>query len=257
MTVGESEKYAKSVDCVKGLDDLYDVINFHSYAQVEGWPTWKRSYPEDDSIEFLKKAKEVIDWRDKNAVGKEVWLTEFGWDATTKAAPESGTFKDWVGSTETQQAQYLVRAYMVLSAMDLDRAYMYWFNDEDKPQVHGSSGLTRNYKPKPSFHAVSHLYKTLGNYRFNHVVMQKQNDLYVYEYVHETNAKETIWAVWSPTGSNRKVKKTLMTGGNPYKAERMPLDAAGAESVPVTSEEAGVIGLQYDESPVYLWLRKP
>jgi serine/threonine-protein kinase ATR len=224
---------------------------------VEGWPTWKRSYPEDDSIEFLKKAKEIIDWRDKNAKGKEIWLTEFGWDATTKPAPESGTFKDWVGSTETQQAQYLVRAYMVLSAMDLDRAYMYWFNDTDQPQVHGSSGLTRNYKPKPAYHAVSHLYKTLGDYRFNRVVQQKQNDLYVYEYVHETNAKEMIWAVWSPTGSNRRVGRSVATRVDPYRAERMPLDAAGPKSVTMIIDSDGAIELQCSESPAYLWLRKP
>lgn len=256
-TVGESEKYAKSLDCVKGLEGLYDVINFHSYAQVEGWPTWRRSYPEDGSIEFLKKAQEIIDWRNSNASDKEIWITEFGWDAGSKKAPETGTFKDWEGSTQLQQAQYLVRAYLIFSAMDIDRAYMYWFNDDDKPQVHGSSGLTRNYKPKPSYYAVSHLYKTLGDYRFNRIVKQESDDLYIYEYRHEAKADEIIWVVWSPTGSGRKVSKTVVTGAKPYKAERMPLSAGNAEDVRLTSGKKEQVDLQCDENPVYLWIRLP
>ena len=41
-------------------------------------------------------------------------MTEFGWDATTKPAPTTGTFSKWEGSTETQQAQWIVRAWLML-----------------------------------------------------------------------------------------------------------------------------------------------
>ena len=166
---GKSHKYAKSLECVKGLEDLYDVINVHSYAQVKGWPTWERSYPEDPSIAYLKDIQDAIDWRDKHAPGKEVWITEFGWDCTTQPNHKEGTFKDWIGNTDAEQARYLVRSWLIFSAMDLDRAYMYWFNDADKPQVHAASGLKRDYLPKPSFWAVSHLQKTLGSYRFEKI----------------------------------------------------------------------------------------
>ncbi len=255
LTVGESEKYAKSVDCVKGLEGLYDVLNFHSYAQVQGWPTWRRSYPEDREIDFLKKARAMIEWRDGNAPGKEVWITEFGWDATTKPAPKEGTFKDWVGSTELEQARYLVRAYLVFSAMALDRAYMYWFNDEDAPQVHGSSGLTRNYQPKPSYYAVSHLYRTLGEYRFSRIVAERGGDLYVYEYEHHAEPREKIVVAWSPTGVGRECTATITTGVTPYCAERMPLTGQGAESVSYGVDEDGVVSFECTESPVYFRLR--
>jgi serine/threonine-protein kinase ATR len=141
--------------------------------------------------------------------------------------------------------------------MDLDRAYMYWFNDEDTPQVHGSSGLTRNYQPKPSYYAVSHLYKTLGDYRFARIVTEKAGDLYVYEYVHRTDPKEKIQVVWSPTGSDRTVNKTITTGVNPYRAERMTLTAEAAATVPYASGKTGVISLECSESAVYLWLKTP
>ena len=55
LTTGKSEQYAKSVDCVQGLEGLYDFLNIHTYAEVEGYPTWRRSYPEDPKIDYLRR----------------------------------------------------------------------------------------------------------------------------------------------------------------------------------------------------------
>ncbi|MBW3625803.1 MAG: hypothetical protein KY468_20615 [Armatimonadetes bacterium] len=253
-----SGEYHKSIETVKGLEKLYDIINLHSYAQVEGYPTWRRSHPEDPDINFLKRIKDTLAWRDRNAPGKKIWVTEFGWDATTKPQAKEGIFKQWVGSTETEQARYIVRAYLVFSAMDVDRAYLFWFNDQDSASVHGSSGLTRHYQPKPSFHAVAHLQKTLGDYRFGRAVVQRPGDLYVYEFHHATDPKRRIWAVWSPTGKERRTEQTL-TGlpGAVVSAERMPLKPGSAESVPWKSAGKRAVRLDVGESPVYLRLRLP
>ncbi len=200
-----SGDYHKSLGAFKGLESLYDVISVHSYAFVEGYPTWRRSYPEDPSIDFLKDVQKVIEWRNTHAPGKQVWLTEFGWDATTQPSTTEGTFKDWVGVTDAQQAQFLVRALLVLSELDLGRAYLYWFNDSDQPSLHASSGLTRNYEPKPSFHAVAHLFGTLGDYRFARSIQKNAGEVYVYEFLHGESPGKRIWAVWSPTGSGRRI----------------------------------------------------
>lgn len=251
-----SGKYHKSLSTVRGLESLYDVINLHSYAQAEPYPTWRRSFPEDPKIDFLKDIRDVIVWRNANAPGKEVWLTEFGWDSTTKPQEKEGTFKDWVGVTDTQQAQYIVRGFLTLSAMDLNRAYLFWFNDSDKPSVHASSGITRDYQPKPSFHAMAHLYKTLGDYRFVRAVQQKPGALYVYEFQKGADPKQRIWAVWSPTGTSRKATVTL-TGlpGKIKKAEQMPLAPGKAEAaVWKAGQKKGAILLEVDESPTYLWI---
>jgi hypothetical protein len=96
--------------------------------------------------------RDVLTWRKENAPKKELWLTEFGWDASTKPAPATGTFAKWQGSTEAQQAQWSVRAWLMFAREGVDRAYLYFFNDDDTPHVHGSSGLTRNFVTKPSFH---------------------------------------------------------------------------------------------------------
>jgi len=254
---GPSHRYAKSVDCFKGLENLYDVISFHCYAEVEGWPTWRRSYPEDGRIKFLRDIKDIMAWRDKNAAGKPVWLTEFGWDASTKPAPPTGDFAKWEGSTETQQAQWLVRAFLVFARIGLDRAHVFFFDDKDEPHVHGSSGITRDYKPKPSFHSLAHLFRTLGDFRFESVVLEKADDVYAYDFRKGDDPKEGVLAVWSPTGSGREVTVSVPAPrGKVNAAERMPLREGPAEAVAVQTEGAN-LRLTVGETPVYVKYRLP
>ena len=66
-TLDESGKYAKSVKCVQGLEKLYDFLNIHTYAEVEGYPTWRRSYPEDPKLDYLRRVEQLIAWRDQRA----------------------------------------------------------------------------------------------------------------------------------------------------------------------------------------------
>lgn len=255
---GASEKYAKSLSCVAGLESLYDVINVHTYAFAEQYPTWRRSYPEDPKIKYLKDVQDTIAWRNAHAPGKKIWITEFGWDASTKPPPPTGDFSKWMSSTDTQQAQYLVRSFLVFSAMDVDRAYIYFFNDDDTPQLHGSSGLTRKFVPKPAYYAVAHLYHTLGDYRFVRAITQDTDQLYIHEYQNVAHKNERIWAVWSPTGSNRQAEIALPApGGAVYKAERMPLKAGDAEQVHWETGHDGKVKVTVSESPTYLWYRTP
>ena len=203
--LGPSGRYSKSVDCLAGLESLYDIVNIHDYAEVEGWPTWRRSYAEDPKINFLRDIGHVLAWRTEHAPDKEVWLTEFGWDATTKPRPTSGDFAKWEGSTETQQALWSVRAFLVLAATELDRAYLYFFNDDDTPHLHGSSGITRNFVPKPSFHALAHLQQTLGDYRFKRAISARPE---VFDYEFENGAKEHVRVVWKPEAPPANVQWT-------------------------------------------------
>ncbi|MCX7009956.1 MAG: hypothetical protein NTY53_22400 [Kiritimatiellaeota bacterium] len=256
---GKGDAYSKSLSCLQGLEPLYDIITVHSYAMLANWPTWRRGCPEDPKLlDYLTRVQAVIDWRNAHAPKKEIWLTEFGYDATTKPAPKTGDFKAWVGVSDTQQAQWLVRSFLVFAAMDVDRAYVYFFNDRDEPQLHGASGLTRNFQPKPAFHAVAHLYRSLGAYRFVRVVARQADDHYAFEFQHATDAKQRVWVVWSPTAGNRETRCTL-TGlpGRLLKAERMPL-VAGEVPVATDLEAKGdALTVTLNESPLYLWLQLP
>lgn len=255
VNVGKSGDYHKSVACVAGLESLYDVLNIHSYAMLEEWPTWKRSFPEDKALpKFMRDIDELIAWRNEHAVDKEIWLTEFGWDSSTKSPPTTGDFAKWQGNTDIEQAQWLVRSFLLLATKDVGRAYLYFFNDDDAPQLHGASGITRNYVPKPSFYAVAHLFKTLGDYRFSRIIDVANSEALVYEFAHESDVDKLIWVAWSPTGSDRKITVKIPAKDMSIDfAETMPLAAGVAPRVELSSTD-DTMEITIRESPTYIVL---
>jgi hypothetical protein len=254
MVDGPSHKYAKSLACVKGLEELYDVLNLHTYAEAEPWPTWRRSHPEDPKIPYLQDVRKVVAWRDAHAKGKPVWVTEYGWDSSTQKPEPKGDFAKWVGVGDEQQAQYLVRSTLVFMTLDVRRAYIYFYDDEDKPSLHASSGITRRFQPKPSYHALAHLRRTLGDFRLARVRLAEEDVAYVYEFAHGAEPARRILAAWSPTGTGRTATLELDLGGARItRAERMPLAAGEAPAVPVDAS-AGPARIPLSESPIYLWL---
>ena len=249
------DQYSKSVAVLDGMTDLYDVLNVHTYSFLEGWPTWQRVWPEHADIPYMKVVQNMIAWRDTHATGKEIWVTEFGYDAGTGKAG-TGDFARWVSSTETEQAQWIVRSFLMFSSLGIDRAYLYYYDDNDEPKLHDASGITRHFVPKPAYYAMAHLYKTLGDYRFSRIVKQDKDDLSIFEYANPDKPKEPIWVVWSPTGTQRTSGATFIPPGEVLNAERMPLTARGAEPVIITHNGLAV-SVPTSESPVYLWLRLP
>ena len=61
MAAGKADAWSKPMAAIDGLQDSFDVLNIHSYPFKDGWPTWRRSFPEDSSIGFLKTIQELID----------------------------------------------------------------------------------------------------------------------------------------------------------------------------------------------------
>lgn len=257
ITAGPSGKWDKSVDLVAPYPELYDVLAVHVYAEVEQEPSWRRSYPENPKLlRYFNDVEALCRWRDAYAPGKEVWVTEFGYDSSTKTADPQGKMPQWVGVTDEQQAQWLVRSLLVFASMDVGRAYIYFFNDRDTPSLHASAGITRNFQPKPSFHALAHLQRVLGDYRFARVVRDEPGRVRVQEFVHGEDPVKRVWAVWSPTGEGTARRVTLQNiPGRLISAERMPL-APGDErmdALPTRQSAGGAIEVEVGESPVYVW----
>jgi hypothetical protein len=255
LTTGSSTEYAKSVKTLTvdpGILPAIDVLTIHTYAEAEPYPTWRRSFPEDPNIPYLKDVHELAVWRDRHAPDKSIWITEFGYDATTKQPDPQTEFAQWSGVTELQQAQYLVRSVLVFSALPVERAYLYFFNDADEPKLHGSSGITRNFQPKPAYFALAYLQKTLGDFRFTRVVEQKAGKVYAYEFTSLTEPKELVIVAWSPTGSARtdKINLTLPAGLRIVAAEEMPIDSRPPRILQISSP----IEVPICESPLFLRL---
>lgn len=218
----------------KDILPLYDVINLHTYAAVErkdlAESPWNRSYPEDPAIAYLRVVDEAIAWRNEHAPGKEIWITEFGYDTCTPEAMkrrQDWFLKlDWQGCTDLQQAQYLVRSFFAFAERDVQRAYIYFYDDDDSPSVHGCAGLTRKFLPKMSFWAVKQLYELLGNYRLKRIVQKSAGDPSILEFQQGNDPTQVIWVAWSPTGTRTNTK-------DQYVARETKVTLKGLPSIPV------------------------
>jgi hypothetical protein len=266
-TTGAADKYYKQLDQTFAgpeIRNLYDVISIHNYAfkqEDEKQHPWDRSYPEDPEIDFLKQVDEVIWWRNANVPGKEIWITEFGWDAVTedKLEKRKGGFKKygWQGVSDLQQAQYLIRAILCFSSRDVQRAYIYYFNDNNAPAAHAASGLTRKFEPKVSYWAVKHLYETLAEYKFASIVRREPGGIYVFEFVNGNDESEVIWVAWSPTGTGRAEKMLISDlPGMPSRIEKMPTKLQNAPAMEWEVAGSQSIRLTIDENPTYIFFTK-
>jgi serine/threonine-protein kinase ATR len=252
VAVGTDDKYSRDLKVLEGLEKYIDFLNVHTYAFAEHWPTWRRSHPEDTAIPYLKQVEQVIEWRDRHAPGRPVWITEFGYDASTQPTPKEGDFSKFIDVSDEVQAQYIVRSFLMFASMDVERAYLYWFNDNDEPKLHAASGLTRNYQPKPSFHAVADLHRRLGDYRYSRTILKKET--FAFEFV--KSPRERIWVVWNGTGTKREVSVHLpKPKGRIISAERMPLAEGPAPKATLHLKRDGTLTLKAGPSPTYIRLQ--
>jgi hypothetical protein len=255
LTTGPSTRYAKSVATLladPSILSTIDVLNIHTYAQAEPYPTWRRSYPEDPQLAYLRDVMNLAHWRDQHAPGKLIWITEFGYDSTTQKPDPKTEFARWEGVTDLQQAQYLVRSALLFAALPVDRAYIYFFNDQDEAKVHAASGITRNFQPKPSYYALAHLQSTLGAFRFSRVLEAKAGDVFAYEFSSIDHPADRIVVAWSPTGNGRitTTALTLPAGSRITRAQRMPVNAESPVDLAIPSPAS----VPLSESPIYLFV---
>lgn len=256
VTVGPSGRWDKSIDCIADVPELFDILALHVYPELAQDPTWQRSYPENPQLlRYLNDIEALCRWRDRHAPEKEVWVTEFGYDSSTKTADPNGKFPQWIGVTDEQQAQWLVRSLLVFAAMPVERAYIYFFNDRDIPSLHSSAGITRNFEPKPSFHALAHLQRVLGDHRFRRIVADEPGQLRVQEFERGDDPRARVWAVWSPTGGGITARRVLSgVPGRLVRAEEMPLRVAAEATTTsrATQRTDGSVEIDVSESPLYL-----
>jgi hypothetical protein len=247
---GGSDRYWKGADIFKPQLPMIDVLRIHRYAIKEGWPTWRRSFPEDASVPYLSKIQDMIDWRDANAPGRQMWVSEFGWDASTQKPDPKGDMAKFITCTDEEQAKWLVRSFFLFAEMGIDKAFVYFFNDDDKPSFHACSGITRNFQPKPSYHAIAWMLKHLADYRFSRAILKSEKEGCVFEFTPEKAGEPRILAVWHATSDGSKISVPV-DGAKVIQAERMPLAKGAGE--PVSLKES--VSVEAGTRPLLIWLR--
>lgn len=182
----------------------FDVINVHHYSQDSKLEIG--NCPERDSLK--ERINKLIKYRNTYMPGKEVWLTEFGYDihaGSTQRVPQISGL-----TAEEIQAQWLVRYYLILSSCGITRAAMYMLRDVDARShiQYSSSGLTSSQQtgniPKISWYYIYSLKNILKGMRFVSESMSASKHVMIYKF---TNDKDKIiYALWCPTQENKIIK---------------------------------------------------
>ena len=194
-----------------------DVINFHNYCNDgngQGSQATKGVSPEAFNLEA--KTKAVVDYCKKNIPGKQVWVTEFGYDiqqsTSDQKAQPYGSY-----TAEQVQAMWNVRNYLAYAAAGVDRAYLYWLvdSDSDSPFKFESCGLVKNSKStgralRPAWYWTYTLRNTLKNYKFNSKPASGNANVMIQEYVHSTNSDSVAYVLWCPTSNSTSVASYIL-----------------------------------------------
>ena len=202
-------------DYHRGGDFPASVINLHHYSSDgnddQGFKTAGIS-PEADRLR--EKLAAIVAWRDANVPGREVWLTEFGYDTDPKSplhAPAVGAY-----SAPEIQAIWLVRSYLALAAAGVDRAAQFMFRDV-KPGDGGvftTCGMVTEkgrWEPKPSYWYIATLKTRLSGMRYAGELPSGHPDVSVYRFVGTSGA--TAFVVWCPTSDDRRVPGVTLPVG--------------------------------------------
>lgn len=238
----------------------FDVINVHIYSnsagiQNSGTGTYGIS-PEADDLKG--KMAKITDYRNRYMPGKEVWVSEFGYDCNQGSIQRAPAFAPF--SAEEVQGQWLVRSYLALAAAGIDRAQQFMLRDDNanSTTTYASSGMVTSkdtgFMPKISWWYVYTLKNRLGRYTYAGEVNTGNANVRAYKFARDGVVKG--YAVWCPTSNNTTVSNYQLTlDGTPSTATLVQLavnSVNGTESnLPIA---AGKVTFNVSERPVFVLL---
>jgi hypothetical protein len=193
----------------RGGDFPADVINAHYYSfgpSASGTTNPEPALsPEDDQVKA--KMSLLAAYRDKNLPGKELWLSEFGYDTDPQSilhAPALGS-----NSAEVVQGQWIVRYYLAVVAAGFDRAFLFDSRDSCTGtdaacalqfDTAGVAGVKGSETPKTAYYFIATFRSRLATYGWLGAATSTNPDVLVYEFEDAATGKGA-YVVWSGTST--------------------------------------------------------
>ncbi len=244
-------------DYNRGGSVPFDVINIHHYSN-NGSDQTSGSVgisPEADSLK--EKLKKFTDYRNSYMPGKEVWITEFGYDthqASVQRAPAIGATSEY-----EVQADWLVRSYLAAAAAGIDKTAMFMLRDVDPASttMFDTSGLTSSvatgWVPKISWYYVYTLKNRLTGMHYLSEPASGNGNVRIYKF---KNAAGTNggYVIWCPTANNTTVNSYQLTlAGTPSTATLVTMANGDTDGVPSTlTITAGKVTVNVSERPIFV-----
>ena len=262
---GLSLDYVKTMkawaDAHRGGSFPADVLNFHHYSNTGGEQQLGQGGISPEADKLREKAADLVNYCRRSLPGKEVWVTEFGYDTNPKSPQHAPAIASY--SAEEVQGQWLVRSYLALAAAGVDRAAMYMLRDVNAADTtqFSSSGLTTSkdtgWKPKPSWFYVHALHDSLTGMRFVEEAPSGNAKVKVYHFRSAVDGSNT-YVVWCPTSDGTTVPQyALALPGKPSTAALVTLTMGQAKGVSTALKVTNTgVSLDVSERPVIVLVNR-
>ncbi len=137
----------------------------------------------------------LIDYRNKSYPNMELHLNSFSWDTeNTDSLYYINGYS--VYSSEEMQCAYILRAYMLLNSMGIDRATLKTFKDTEQD---GSGIVRADGTKKIAYGGLEVLTSISKGMYFKEALVNGENNTYVY--VFEAEDGKQLIAMWTMTGT--------------------------------------------------------
>ena len=187
-----------------------DVINVHDYCFGPDpfGTTNPRPGLAPEACGLRAAVAGVVAYRDQHLPGKEIWLTEFGYDTD----PGSRLRAPAIGGADAQtvQGQWLVRSFLVLMDAGIDRAFLFVSRDNctgtatqcpgNTTQFSTSGVLTQkgDEQPKTAWYFLATLRARLGSMRYTGTAASGRADVSIARFF-DAAANKGAYVVWKTT----------------------------------------------------------
>jgi hypothetical protein len=226
-----------------------DVINLHHY---DFGPNKAAVSPETDGVKDVMSL--LAKYRDTNLPGKELWITEFGYDTD----PTSPLHAPAIGgnSAAIVQGQWLVRTYLALLAAGFDRAFLYVSRDDGctsncstQFETSGVMGPKGDWTPKPAYYFIATMRSRLASYAWLGEKQSGNSNVMVYA-LKDPSSSKGAYVVWAPTSTAQVVTGYSLSVGAATNATIVKLadkQMNGTESS--ASPSGGTVKVDVSETP--------
>ena len=237
----------------------FDVLNVHWYCT-----DMTNAYsPENEKHGYEVAYRNFFKWKNRVLPDVPVWMTEFGWD--TYITPENK--HSYTYAPALQQANYILRSYMVLLNLGFEKSFLFMDTDTDSKDIlqYATSGLltdrTSKYVKKMSYYYLATMQSVLGKTDYSKAISYKEisgkNEVYCIEFNNPVTL-EKVYALWtratdSNTDSGTTTNYKWDTGSKVEKAYSVipaDKDMDGDTIIPVFS--ANTIEVILTETPQFV-----
>ena len=233
-----------------------DAFNVHTYCRTvisyNGYGIEVGISPE--AADLAGQLNDLIEFRNKYYPEKEIWLTEFGWDTNQSYATEGSAHAYGPYTGRQVQAMWLVRSYLILSSIGVDRAAMYMALDcgpeETSVGKYGTSGvITTSGEKKDSYYYINTLKTKMNDMYFVEIVDSGNDEVWIYKF--ENGRGKTCYALWCPTSDNVRYDNFQLNvgGASSVTLTEMAYGEKEGISTPL-SANAGNVSVNVSECPI-------